>query len=189
MATQSFEQRRTYFESLYRQTSDPWSHSVFRRALGNFGLADVVLQVAPHASILDIGCGTGDFTALLCDLGFDTFGVDCSQHAIIHARNRWPAVGHRFVQRISECEPIREQIAVVLRDVDYYNDAAFIEIILRKVSVIGLPVTLIVGRSAKTAWSHPAPREPAGFRPYVLNKLSRQLFRMCDLLVWGWTVR
>jgi hypothetical protein len=60
---------------------------------------------------------------------------------------------------------------------------------LHEVSVIGLPFTLIVGRSAKTASSRPEPRQPAGFRPYVLNKLSQQLFRMCDLLVWGWTAR
>lgn len=36
--------------------------------------------------ILDVGCGTGFFCLLLSELGYETVGVDLTEHMILHAR-------------------------------------------------------------------------------------------------------
>jgi SAM-dependent methyltransferase len=44
------------------------------------------------ASVLDAGCGSGEFTAFLAGLGFSATGVDISAAAITRAQQRYPGV-------------------------------------------------------------------------------------------------
>jgi ubiquinone/menaquinone biosynthesis C-methylase UbiE len=46
---------------------------------------------------LDIGCGTGDFTAVLADAGAQPIGVDVAQAALDRARARHPGLDFRLV--------------------------------------------------------------------------------------------
>lgn len=186
LARSSQEKRLAYFDNLYRQASDPWSHAVFRRGLGNFVLADVMLQIAHRASIIDIGCGSGDLTALLSDVGFDAFGVDCSGRALAHARRRWPIQASRFVNRISVCRPESEDVVLVLRDVDYYNDRTFVENIWREASGIGQPFMVLIARSGRASSSHPPPCGPRGVRLYELEQRFHELLALCEVSVWVW---
>lgn len=58
-----------------------------RKALLKAALANL-----PHgAPVLDAGCGSGEFTAFLADLGFSVTGVDISAAAVARAQQRCPA--------------------------------------------------------------------------------------------------
>jgi 2-polyprenyl-6-hydroxyphenyl methylase/3-demethylubiquinone-9 3-methyltransferase len=51
------------------------------------------LQPLPSgAPVLDAGCGTGDFSAFMAELGFQIVGVDVSTAAVTHARKRHPVL-------------------------------------------------------------------------------------------------
>lgn len=47
-------------------------------------------------TVLDAGCGTGEFTEYLCELGFNAFGVDLSTSALSKARKR--SLSDRYVE-------------------------------------------------------------------------------------------
>lgn len=49
-------------------------------------------HLPPGAKVLDVGCGSGVFTAFFADLGFDVVGVDISQTAVRYAKQRYPAI-------------------------------------------------------------------------------------------------
>ena len=52
------------------------------------------------ARVLDLGCGTGEFTECLAGLGYDATGIDLSGNAIAVARQRFPQ--RRFLQGLPE---------------------------------------------------------------------------------------
>jgi SAM-dependent methyltransferase len=75
-------------------TREPW----LRAALAAF--ADEVRGLGP---VLDVGCGPGDVTAHLAQLGLDASGVDLSPRMVEHARRRYP--GLRFdVRSVTELD-------------------------------------------------------------------------------------
>lgn len=51
-------------------------------------------RLRPGASVLDVCCGTGQFTASIRDLGFDVSGIDSSEKMLDFARENAP--GARF---------------------------------------------------------------------------------------------
>ncbi len=51
-------------------------------------LADRI-PVTPGASLLDCGCGAGQFAAQMRDRGWDAFGMDFSPHAVATARSHY----------------------------------------------------------------------------------------------------
>ena len=48
---------------------------------------------------LDLGCGTGEFTGFLSELGFRAVGVDVSENALAEARNRYPGLAFEVIPR------------------------------------------------------------------------------------------
>ncbi len=54
-----------------------------------------LLKKTDYASVLDIGCGLGDFTQMLRDEGYEVTGIDSSEQMIRAARKRHPEC--RFV--------------------------------------------------------------------------------------------
>ena len=50
----------------------------------------VLSRLAPCAAVLDLCCGTGQFTARVAQRGFDVHGVDASEQMIHHARRNAP---------------------------------------------------------------------------------------------------
>lgn len=51
-------------------------------------------NVRPTGSLIEVGCGEGDLTALLTASGFDAVGIDSCESAVTSARNRGRNVFH-----------------------------------------------------------------------------------------------
>jgi 2-polyprenyl-3-methyl-5-hydroxy-6-metoxy-1,4-benzoquinol methylase len=80
-----------FYEQYWRQPeADPESGQLVgeRKAL----LKVALNHLPPRAKVLDIGCGSGLFTAFLEDMGFDVVGVDISETAVRYARQRYAGV-------------------------------------------------------------------------------------------------
>lgn len=86
-----------FWDRRYRQHghtgwNDPWIYrydqrlrlAALDRVVRGLGLGD-----GRGRSALDLGCGTGDFTALLLGLGYRVTGLDISGEVIAHARRRF----------------------------------------------------------------------------------------------------
>lgn len=54
-------------------------------------------DVRPGDRALDVGCGIGDFTAVLAQAGAQPIGVDVAEAALARARTRHPALDFRIV--------------------------------------------------------------------------------------------
>jgi ubiquinone/menaquinone biosynthesis C-methylase UbiE len=54
-------------------------------------------EVRPGDRALDVGCGTGEFTAAMARAGADAIGVDVADAALRRARARHPGVEFRLV--------------------------------------------------------------------------------------------
>ncbi|MBE0643589.1 MAG: class I SAM-dependent methyltransferase [Bacteroidetes bacterium] len=48
--------------------------------------------VAPGTRVLDVGCATGYYSAILASLGYDVTGIDISETGIQKARERYPDI-------------------------------------------------------------------------------------------------
>ena len=83
---------REYFEDLWERLPDELEPPEFERRLAF--LRD---HVRPGDRALDIGCGTGDFTAALAQAGAVAVGVDVAQAALERARARHPSLDFRLV--------------------------------------------------------------------------------------------
>ncbi len=74
------------FERLYARTRDPWGQRTSANGRRRYTrLLEVIESHAP-ASILDVGCGEGDFTRRLVAPGREVVGIDVSETAIGRAR-------------------------------------------------------------------------------------------------------
>ncbi|NHD17504.1 MULTISPECIES: class I SAM-dependent methyltransferase [unclassified Actinopolyspora] len=74
---------RDNFERAYAEGSPPW-------VIGQSQPALVELERAGHVSgsVLDPGCGTGENTILLAELGYEVLGIDGSETAVATARRK-----------------------------------------------------------------------------------------------------
>ena len=81
---------REYYERYWAEprsappSADPTT--AVRKAMLRRALTDV----PAGAKVLDVGCGTGEFTAMLREMGYDACGTDLSDRAIAAARERVP---------------------------------------------------------------------------------------------------
>jgi SAM-dependent methyltransferase len=57
----------------------------------------LLAEVRPGDRALDVGCGAGDFTAVLAEAGARAVGVEVAQAAVERARARHPALDFRLV--------------------------------------------------------------------------------------------
>jgi len=83
---------RDYYEDLWERLPAELDPPSFRRRL-HFLLG----EVRPEDRALDVGCGTGDFTAAMARAGADAIGVDVAEAALRRARSRHPGVEFRLV--------------------------------------------------------------------------------------------
>jgi ubiquinone/menaquinone biosynthesis C-methylase UbiE len=83
---------RDYYEDLWERLPAELDPPSFERRL-HFLLG----EVRPEDRALDVGCGTGDFTAAMARAGADAIGVDVAEAALRRARSRHPGVEFRPV--------------------------------------------------------------------------------------------
>lgn len=113
------------FEELYRDFEQPWEQIERERWMPEKAMAlnFIARQKAARrvSRVLEIGCGLGEFSKRISDLGCDVCGVDVSATAISKARLRHPAL--RFEVGDLLCRPLIEEFrpdAVVLAEISWY---------------------------------------------------------------------
>ena len=83
---------RDYYEDLWERLPAELDPPSFERRLHL-----LLGEVRPEDRALDVGCGTGDFTAAMARAGADAIGVDVAEAALRRARSRHPGVEFRLV--------------------------------------------------------------------------------------------
>ncbi|HEY4830396.1 MAG TPA: class I SAM-dependent methyltransferase [Solirubrobacteraceae bacterium] len=83
---------RDYYEDLWQRLPAELEPPLLERRL-----AFLRGEVRAGDRALDVGCGTGEFTAALADAGADVVGVDVAEAALERARARHPALDFRLV--------------------------------------------------------------------------------------------
>ncbi|MHB8689937.1 MAG: class I SAM-dependent methyltransferase [Solirubrobacteraceae bacterium] len=83
---------RAYYEDL-------WERLPEERELPDFELRAGFLQrrLAPGMSVLDLGCGAGEFTALISESGANVIGAEVAEAAILIAQRKYPDEDFRLV--------------------------------------------------------------------------------------------
>ncbi len=81
-----------YYEELWQQLPDELELPDFE-ARRRFLLS----EVSPGQRALDLGCGNGDFTALLAESGAQVVGCDVARAAVVRATSRHPGLDFRVV--------------------------------------------------------------------------------------------
>ena len=82
---------REYFESLWR-AGDPWDTVTSEFEQGKYAHQLGMLDGRRYARVLELGCGSGSFTALLATVADHVVAVDIAESAIARARGQ---VGER----------------------------------------------------------------------------------------------
>jgi ubiquinone/menaquinone biosynthesis C-methylase UbiE len=83
---------KDYYEDLWAGLPDELEPPLLERRL-----AFLRSEAHPGDRALDIGCGTGEFTAALAQAGTHAIGVDVAEAALERARARHPALGFQLV--------------------------------------------------------------------------------------------
>lgn len=79
------------FEDMYQDHDDPWCQTIREKYASEKAAALNLLSRLKDEgvkNVVELGCGFGDFTARIHELGFNTTGLDISQTAIEKARER-----------------------------------------------------------------------------------------------------
>jgi SAM-dependent methyltransferase len=84
---------KAYYEELWERLPDDLAPPDF--ALRRDFLLDA--SIAPGERALDLGCGTGVFTALLASAGADAVGADVAEAALTRARAAHPGLAFTLV--------------------------------------------------------------------------------------------
>ena len=83
---------KDYYEELWERLPDELEPPSFERRL-----AFLREEVRSGERVLDVGCGTGEFTAALAEAGADAIGVEVAEAALERARARHPGLDFRLV--------------------------------------------------------------------------------------------
>src|SRR6266436_5699968 len=65
----------------------------------NRGVRDAILRVKRSGSVLDVGCGSGNFLRCMKETGFSAFGIEPSGSGSEYARDeRWVDIYHGMIE-------------------------------------------------------------------------------------------
>lgn len=91
---------RERFSSLAGRVFNALERQTIRRAFRG---------VPPHATVLDLPCGTGRFAEVLLDEGFKVVGVDISAAMLAVARRKVARFGERFSIRVADVRELARE--------------------------------------------------------------------------------
>jgi SAM-dependent methyltransferase len=171
---------RAVFEATFASSASPVEERVWRAVLGDeypegldpysyvtrTELARISreVHVGPGDTLVDVGCGRGGAGLwVAAATGADLVGIDIAEAALVDARRRAAAIGHRATFQRGEFEavPLEDSVADAIMSVDALlftpnKAAALVE--LRRILRSG-------GRLVITSWDYH--QQPAGRPPQV----------------------
>jgi 2-polyprenyl-3-methyl-5-hydroxy-6-metoxy-1,4-benzoquinol methylase len=125
----SLAEQRRYWDERWERQRLP---NAYQRRRGDALLAMLQTLALPDPEILDLGCGTGWFTADLCRLGRAT-GIDLSAGAIATARAAYPHVSFIAANALETALPAEHFDVVVSQEVVAHieDPVGYLELIAR----------------------------------------------------------
>ncbi len=113
------DQKKVYdnLESISKD-SDPWVKENDYVDESNKNLLELI-QMVPHDSILDVGCGSGEITKLLTTISKDVTGIDVSESAIERARKNVPKAKFEALS-LEDFQTTKKFDVIVCAEILYY---------------------------------------------------------------------
>lgn len=82
--------RSEFYESYWHRARNIPAEQIFELARRKEKLQGALTSLPKGAPVLDAGCGSGEFSAFMVDLGFSVSSIDISATAVEHASKRCP---------------------------------------------------------------------------------------------------
>ena len=93
-------------------TNHPYNQKAFKDLIS-------LIKLVPHASILEVGCGQGSFTAKLLEVSKDVTAIDVSESAVEQAKEK--VKGAKFiVSGLEDFNPQKRYDVIVCAEILYY---------------------------------------------------------------------
>lgn len=144
------------FDQMYQDHTDPWEQTTREHYASEKAVAiNLLARLQAESSVrrvVELGCGFGDFTARITDLGLSAVGMDISETAVLKARERHSST--EFVTGSISDHGLIKNLApdvIVMAEITWYvlNElAAFVEFLKRElpdVYIIHLLMTYAPG--------------------------------------------
>lgn len=108
MTQRNASKGQEYYEKFY--TTSDWQNKILFNKIfitTIFKIVGIFRKETQIKKVLDIGCGTGIYTKLLSEKGYDALGVDFANTAIEKAKIKFPAC--RFMQQDARAFSLQEK--------------------------------------------------------------------------------
>ena len=151
---------REYFDELYARRDDPWSLRTRWYESRKRAITVASLPRERYASALEIGCSTGELTALLATRCDSLLAIDISSAAVVQASERTSALPQVRVelQDATVRFPHGRFDLVVLSEVGYYWDEPTLRNVIAQITGhLTDDATVLVCH-----WRHPVDDYPLG---------------------------
>lgn len=118
------------------KTANLWENLYARQHLGPKYPEDAVVRFAfsnltTGQKVLDLGCGAGRHTIFLAENGFEAYGIDISENAVVEAEKRTQEKNLSVVYKVAPCEsiPFEDEFfdALVAYGTIYYGDVYMVK--------------------------------------------------------------
>ncbi len=115
---------RTYFETLYDASPDPWRFATSEYEREKYAASLAALDRPRYANALEIGCSIGVFTAALAERCDALLAIDISEAALARARERCAGLDNVRFARLTVPRDFPDATfdLVTLCEVGYYFD-------------------------------------------------------------------
>lgn len=127
---QTFTQQ--YFESLYKENSDPWSFATSWYERRKYALTIASLPMERYSHGLELGCSIGELTHMLAPRCQQLLAVDCATRAVDQARRVVAEYGHVRVEQAALPHDLPDEHfdLIVASEILYYLDAEDFDLML-----------------------------------------------------------
>ena len=109
------------FEEMYQDYKDPWHQTEREKYASDKAIATNLIRRLGVKRVTELGCGLGNFSKRIADIGVEVLGVDISETAIKKAKEKFPKCSFR-VGDILDYEIYREfkPDLIVMAEITWY---------------------------------------------------------------------